>query len=146
MTTYEYKVVPAPKRGLKAKGIKGNDARFANALQTVMNEYGADGWEYQRTDTLPAEERQGLTGRTTVFQNMLVFRRAIPAEPTAPVDAVSTIAAPVVMPSETTNTPELVASREDAVQDALTSDQPDAAEIETVVENAESDEKTVAAE
>ncbi len=33
-------------------------------------------WEYLRTDTLPSEERSGLTGKTTVFHNMLVFRRA----------------------------------------------------------------------
>lgn len=77
MTGFEYKVVPAPVRGLKARGIKGTPARFANALQTVMNEMGAQGWEYQRTDTLPVEERQGLTGKTTTFQNMLVFRRSI---------------------------------------------------------------------
>lgn len=77
MSGFEYKVVPAPKRGLKAKGIKGSEARFANALQTVMNELGAEGWEYQRTDTLPLEERQGLTGKATSFQNMLIFRRAL---------------------------------------------------------------------
>lgn len=74
---FEYKVVPAPKRGLKGKGVKGNEGRFANALQTVMNELGKDGWEYLRTDTLPAEEREGLMGRTTVFQNMLIFRRSL---------------------------------------------------------------------
>ena len=79
MTGFEYKVVPAPMRGLKAKGIKGTPARFANALQSVMNDLGADGWEYQRTDTLPVEERVGLTGKTTSFQNMLVFRRALTA-------------------------------------------------------------------
>lgn len=77
MPRYEYKVVPAPKKGRRGKGVKGPEGRFANALETVMNELGAEGWEYQRTDTLPAEERQGLTGRTTVFQNMLVFRRPL---------------------------------------------------------------------
>lgn len=77
MTGFEYKVVPAPTRGLKAKGIKGTAARFAHALQAVMNDLGAAGWEYQRTDTLPVEERQGLTGKTTTFQNMLVFRRVL---------------------------------------------------------------------
>jgi len=77
MTGFEYKVVPAPMRGLKAKGIKGTPARFANALQLVMNDLGAQGWEYQRTDTLPVEERFGLTKKSTSFQNMLVFRRAL---------------------------------------------------------------------
>jgi hypothetical protein len=77
VTAYEYKVVPAPKKGLRGKGIKGTDAKFANALMHVMNTLGADGWEYQRTDTLPCEERRGLTGKTTVFQNLLVFRREL---------------------------------------------------------------------
>jgi len=72
---YEYKVVPAPTRGKRAKGLRSSADRFANALSMVINEQAAEGWEYLRTDTLPAEERQGLTGRTTVFQNMLVFRR-----------------------------------------------------------------------
>lgn len=74
---FEYKVVPAPTRGVKAKGVKGAQARFANALEIVMNDLGAQGWEYQRTDTLPSEERQGLTGKTTTYQNLLVFRRAL---------------------------------------------------------------------
>lgn len=80
MQRYEYKVVPAPRRGKKGKGIKGTEAQFANALSTLMNEAAAEGWEYQRTDSLPCEERQGLTGRTTVFQNMLVFRRPLAAQ------------------------------------------------------------------
>ncbi len=77
MAKFEYKVVPAPTRGLKAKGVKSNQDRFANALETVMNELAADNWEYLRTDSLPAEEREGLMGKTTVFQNMLVFRRTV---------------------------------------------------------------------
>lgn len=80
MTTFEYKVVPAPVRGLKGRGVKGTQARFANALQTVMNEMDAQGWEYQRTDTLPVAERRGLTGKSTSFQNMLVFRRTVEAQ------------------------------------------------------------------
>jgi len=85
---FEYKVVPAPKRGLKGKGVKGNEGRFANALEAVMNDFGKLGWEYIRTDTLPSEEREGLMGRTTVFQNMLVFRRALAGAETADEPAV----------------------------------------------------------
>ena len=77
MQTYQYKVVPAPKRGLKARGVNSNEDRFAHALEGVMNDLGAQGWDYVRADTLPAEERQGLTGRVTVYQNMLVFRRMV---------------------------------------------------------------------
>ncbi|OJI92564.1 hypothetical protein LY10_00573 [Planktotalea frisia] len=74
---YEYKVIPAPARGQKGKGVKGVEGRFANALETLMNQMGSDGWEYQRAETLPSEERAGLTSKTTVFRNVLVFRRVI---------------------------------------------------------------------
>jgi len=82
--SYEYSVIPAPKRGVKGKGIKGAEAQFANALTKLMNEAAVEGWEYLRAETLPSEERQGLTGRTTVFQNMLVFRRATAVAEPAP--------------------------------------------------------------
>ena len=77
MIRYEYKVIPAPLRGVKGKGIKGPEGRFANALEQAMNDMAADGWDYQRAETLPSEERAGLTGKNTVFRNVLVFRRAI---------------------------------------------------------------------
>ena len=100
MSSYEYKIVPAPKTGLKAKGLKTAEDRFANALETTMNALGAQGWEYQRTDTLPCEERSGLTKRVTTFQNMLVFRRVIAAETEfeTPQERVATTIAPVVAP------------------------------------------------
>ena len=80
MSGWEYKVVPAPTKGVKGRGVKGPEGRFANALQGVMNEMGATGWEYQRAETLPSTERSGLTGSTTEWRNVLVFRRAV-AEP-----------------------------------------------------------------
>lgn len=124
MPIYEYKVVPAPKRGLKAKGLKTGEARFANALQQVMNDLGAQGWEYQRTDTLPLEERQGLTGKTTSFQNMLVFRRA----------ALVTEDAPAALIEDQSEAPVAIATPEQAPeqpapQDIATSDAQDAAAI-----------------
>jgi hypothetical protein len=39
---YEYKVIPAPTRGPKAKGVRSTKDRFAHALQTAMNDLGAD--------------------------------------------------------------------------------------------------------
>lgn len=75
MHRFEYKIVPAPNRGLKAKGIKGAEARFANALEDKMNVMAAEGWEYQRAETLPSLERSGLTSTTTEWRNVLVFRR-----------------------------------------------------------------------
>ncbi|MEM9248312.1 MAG: DUF4177 domain-containing protein [Pseudomonadota bacterium] len=92
MTRYEYKVVPAPTSGLKTKGVKSSEARFANALETLMNTLGNDGWIYVRADTLPCEERSGLTGRVTKYQNMLVFQR--PLENVATPQVAGLLAAP----------------------------------------------------
>lgn len=99
MQRYEYKVLPAPNRGEKAPGVKGTGERFAYAMTQLMNRMAQDGWEYLRADTLPCEERTGLTGRSTSYQNLLVFRRvaaetvavempreiaAVPSAPAAP--------------------------------------------------------------
>lgn len=75
MPRYEYKVVPAPAKGLKGKGVKGAEARFSHGLQELMNGLAGYGWEYQRAETLPSIERVGLTGSTTEWRNVLVFRR-----------------------------------------------------------------------
>lgn len=77
MQHFEYKVIPAPKRGEKARGVKTTEDRFAHALTTLMNALGAEGWDYVRADSLPCEERVGFTGTKTTFQNVLVFRRVI---------------------------------------------------------------------
>ena len=76
---YEYRVVPAPTKGQKAKGLKTGEARFANAVEALMNQMASEGWEYQRAETLPSTERAGLTSTTTLWRNLLVFRRAIEA-------------------------------------------------------------------
>ncbi len=79
MPRYEYRVIAAPQRGEKAHGLKTTGERFAQALMTTMNALGAEGWDYVRADTLPCDERSGLTGTKTTFQNMLVFRRELAA-------------------------------------------------------------------
>ena len=75
MGSYEYKVVAAPTRGTRGPGAKGAEGRFALSLEDVMNRMAAEGWEYQRAETLPSEERAGLTNVQTVYRNVLVFRR-----------------------------------------------------------------------
>jgi len=80
MQRFEYKVIPAPKRGEKARGVKTTEDRFAHALTSLMNALGAEGWDYVRADSLPCEERVGFTGTKTTFQNVLVFRRALAQE------------------------------------------------------------------
>lgn len=93
MQAFEYRVVPAPMRGDKERGLKTGAERFAHALGQLMNEMAREGWEYWRAETLPAEERQGLTSKTTVFHNLLVFRRALGAD--APAGAAGTAFAAV---------------------------------------------------
>ena len=63
-----------------------------------MNDLARDGWEYLRADTLPAEEREGLMGRATVYLNMLVFRRPAPAAAPAPRPEPPLLAAPTTPP------------------------------------------------
>lgn len=105
MPKYEYKVVPAPKKPGKIKGVKGTDNKFAAELAGLMNEFGADGWEYQRTDTLPCEERQGLTGRTTTFQNMLIFRRNLDFDTTEIPPESTDVATPIAATEEVLSMP-----------------------------------------
>ncbi|MFV0513377.1 MAG: DUF4177 domain-containing protein [Jhaorihella sp.] len=98
MPAYEYKVVPAPTKGQKAKGVKTPEGRFAHTLEAELNRLGAQGWEYCRAELLPSEERAGLTGSAVHWRNVLVFRRALEAAE-APADP------PLAIP-EGTGTPE----------------------------------------
>lgn len=75
MTEMEYRVVPAPARGIKKRGVKGAEDRFAAALSDALNAEALDGWQFLRSETLPCEERQGLTGSRTVFRSVLIFGR-----------------------------------------------------------------------
>ena len=75
MNAFEYTAIPAPIRSEKAKSAKTPAERYALTLTDEINRMAADGWEYLRAETLPSEERSGLTGRTTLFHNLLIFRR-----------------------------------------------------------------------
>ena len=75
MRKFEYKAVPAPNTGTKAKGVKTTEDRFALSLTETLNEMAEEGWEYVRAETLPCMERKGLTGSQQTYQNILIFRR-----------------------------------------------------------------------
>jgi len=132
MPQYEYKVVPAPVKGTKTKGLKGTRERFAHTLMTLMNELGREGWEYLRADSLPCEERQGLTGKSTSFQNLLIFRREIPAAPaqeapSTPEEIAASAAASLRAETEEGNAPAVERGSEGAapgVGPASPSDEP----------------------
>lgn len=76
MSNYDYKVVPAPKRAKRVKGVRTPEELFALTLTEAINEVARQGWEYVRAEHLPAEASRGwfrssLAGEQTV----LVFRR-----------------------------------------------------------------------
>lgn len=75
MMQYEYKVIASPTKGLKAPGLKRQEDRFAHAIEVMINDLAAEGWQYLRADLLPSEERQGLASSQTVYRTLLVFRR-----------------------------------------------------------------------
>ena len=77
MQRYEYKVIPAPRRGTKSREAKTNEDRFALTLSLLMNDLGRDGWDYVRAETLPTEERAGFTKTRVVEQTVLIFRRSL---------------------------------------------------------------------
>lgn len=97
MPGYEYKIVPAPDRAKKIRGVKGPDARFAATLEDNLNTLGADGWEFVRTEVFSVEERTGLTGKKSIDRQVMVFRKALP-EPaqTAPAPALAPLPQPSV--------------------------------------------------
>ncbi|SIP87969.1 hypothetical protein SAMN05421641_101158 [Paracoccus thiocyanatus] len=84
MSSYEYTAIPAPIRGEKTRGAKSGIDRFAATMTDTLNQMAQDGWDYVRAETLPAEERSGLTSRSTVYHNLLIFRRALAGQPAQP--------------------------------------------------------------
>ena len=77
MPAFEYKVVPAPARSVRVRGVRDPEDRYAVTLTRLMNEMGAEGWEFQRSEALPEEERRVLRGRAVVTRHVLIFRRAL---------------------------------------------------------------------
>lgn len=77
MEDYEYKVIPAPARAIKVKGLKTTAERFAHVLTETLNREAEQGWEFVRSETLPCEERKGLMSTARSTQTVLVFRRAL---------------------------------------------------------------------
>lgn len=74
---YEYKVIAVPVRAPRVKGSKSAAERFAHGLTEALNTMAAEGWQYLRAETLPCEERKGLTGTRRTEESVLVFRRAL---------------------------------------------------------------------
>ncbi|WP_226550030.1 DUF4177 domain-containing protein [Celeribacter naphthalenivorans] len=79
MPRYEYLTLPAPRKGEKSKAARTPEARIAQAMQSLLNEKGREGWEYLRADLVPMEERAGIASKTVNYHTVLVFRRELGA-------------------------------------------------------------------
>ena len=68
MQGFEYKVVAAPRRAARLKGVRSAEERFARAIEAEMNRMAVEGWDYVRSDTLPCDERKGWFGGAVTVQ------------------------------------------------------------------------------
>lgn len=76
MAEYEYKVVTAPRKAGRAKGVRGQDEKYAYTLGELMNKMAADGWQYLRAESLPVDKKAGMMGKTNEkYLSLLVFQR-----------------------------------------------------------------------
>ena len=77
---YTYKMIQVPPNiSVKAKDNKSGVA--AAYLQGVVNQQAAEGWEFQRVDTIGIEEQPGCFngGKAQVFQYYVItFRKKVP--------------------------------------------------------------------
>ncbi len=80
MARYEYKVVAAPRKAKAFKGVRSHEDQFASVLAETMNLLAREDWEYLRAESLPCEEKTGITSRVEGYQSVLVFRRKIVAD------------------------------------------------------------------
>ena len=75
---YEYKCVAAPEKAKRRRGAKTRTDRVAGAMEDILKAEAVGGWEYQRTDLIPVEEKSGLFSRAQeVHRAVMVFRRAL---------------------------------------------------------------------
>ena len=144
MGKFEYKVLPAPRRAKRARGVKGEPARFAHAITELMNLEAAEGWEYFKSETLPMEAKTGVfKGRAEMFQTLLIFRRSLetdegeivsmtPSALTAPIGGAVPVAAAAAPtePEPELSEPETPAPSEQRIEPEFTAKEPDMPEAE----------------
>ena len=78
MTYYDYKVIPAPRRAKRIKGVSGAEELFALTLTEAINEVARQGWEYVARRAAAGRGAARLVRARAVAeeQTVLVFRRA----------------------------------------------------------------------
>jgi hypothetical protein len=92
-------------------------------MEVLLNEMASEGWSYVRAETLPSNDRSGMTRRVVeTYQNVLVFSKLVDAaEAVAPAPVVAPVIAPVApLPVEpAVSAPEEVA---EVVEDVVEED------------------------
>lgn len=82
MNKYEYRVIPTPAE-TQRKGLFRKKAAVAMDVVTeILNDQGAHGWEYVRSETLISEHRRFLRPARKISEEVMVFRRSIGAATT----------------------------------------------------------------
>ncbi len=85
MTQIEYRVIPAPRRMRKVRGVAGATELFAHTLSEAINDQAAQGWEFLRSEAMMIEEPRGWFRAGAVAEHtVLVFRRTRRAEAADP--------------------------------------------------------------
>lgn len=79
MKKYEFKIVPAP-QNVQRGWFQAKDDGFANTVTELMNEMGACGWDYVRSETLSFGRRRWYGAKRVERHEVLVFRRTIAEE------------------------------------------------------------------
>lgn len=73
---YEYRVIPAPKRLKKVKGVSSPSDLLAATLTDAINAEAREGWEYLRAEAVGAEQPGGFLRRARwVEETVMIFRR-----------------------------------------------------------------------
>ena len=118
MTHYDYKVIPAPKKVKRVKGVSAADELFAVTLTDAINEVARQGWEYVRAERLPAEAPRGwLRAAKAEELAVLVFRR--PRESLSPRIATARAEAPAMELPPEPEAPRMVPAAEKAAVDRM---------------------------
>lgn len=80
MQQYDYKVVPAPRRLKRIRGVSSSAELCAVTLAETLNAVAREGWEYLRAEQVSAAQEGGWFRRgAEVVETVLIFRR--PREP-----------------------------------------------------------------
>ena len=79
MARREYRIVTAPDRPKRRAAGKDEAQRFATTLEDLVNEMAAEGWAFERTETMTYSKKKGLFGRVDTPVALLVFARDLDA-------------------------------------------------------------------